>query len=41
MKNLAITLVCVAVVVFAIYFEWWRCGEMFPHGQLACFLNGR
>lgn len=29
----------ICVVFAAGYFEWWRCGEMFPHAQFACFIG--
>lgn len=44
MKNLEMLgyISILAVVIFGgIYFEWWRCGEMFPNAQLACMLSGR
>lgn len=34
--------VAIAVIVFAAaYVGWWRCGEMYPHAQLACFIGGK
>ncbi len=31
----------IALIVGAVWFEWWRCGEMFPHAQFACFIGSR
>lgn len=32
----------IALLMFgSMYFRWWRCGEMFPHAQFACFVGGR
>lgn len=34
--------VVIAGIIFsAMYVGWWRCGEMFPDAQLACFIGGR
>ena len=37
---IGIGLVLIALIGSTLYFSWWRCGEMFPHAQLACFLSG-
>jgi len=35
------TVLVVAVIIFsAAYVGWWRCGEMYPHAQMACFIGG-
>lgn len=31
----------IAVIFGSMYFHWWRCGEMFPHAQFACFISGK
>jgi hypothetical protein len=40
LSFIAGVLVVVLLVFGAAYFSWWRCGEMFPHAQLACFSKG-
>ena len=44
MKDLIKTIgsvIILAVAIFgAAYFHWWRCGEMFPNAQFACFVGG-
>lgn len=40
--NHVIAIIFFGALVFgAAYFHWWRCGEMFPHAQFACFIGGR
>lgn len=39
MKELLAVCVFAALVMCAAYFKWWRCGEMFPHAQVACFYS--
>lgn len=39
-KSVAMILLLVALVFSAAYLQWWRCGEMFPHAQFACFIGG-
>jgi len=29
------------IIFSAVYVGWWRCGEMFPDAQLACFIGGK
>ena len=41
MRTLGMAVIICAVIFGAIYFEWWRCGEMFPHAQFACFIGGK
>ena len=38
--KIAIALVFIGIFCAAAYLQWWRCGEMFPHAQLACFIGG-
>lgn len=40
MKTLFTAAVFCAVIFSGAYVQWWRCGEMFPHAQLACFIGG-
>lgn len=40
MKTFVSVVLIGAVVFGAFYVQWWRCGEMFPHAQFACFIGG-
>jgi len=40
MKIFAIALCFALAVIGLFYLQWWRCGEMFPHAQFACFIRG-
>jgi hypothetical protein len=39
MKTLLYVVSICAVISASVYIQWWRCGEMFPHAQFACFIG--
>ncbi len=41
MKDLFAVAILVLLICGGMYFEWWRCGEMFPHAQFACFVSNK
>ena len=40
-KTIGLAAILAALVLGSVYFRWWRCGEMFPHAQFACFIGGK
>lgn len=39
MRDLGIFALIGALIVVSAWFKWWRCGEMYPHAVVACFVS--